>query len=142
MPIAFVISRDEAQVVSQVVPAGASSPSMNGCLFSFAPSELKPMIANLGAFISKATNSDEANAAQRLSDRLATWYGKNVAPRELAASKAAQPAPVPVEHVFNAPEPAPVEVPSPAPAPEPEHVEPAPAPEPEHVEPVAEEHHA
>lgn len=78
MPIAFVISNEEEEVVNELSAGkgGDTYPHMDGSLFKFTRKGVKRYMAALAKYVAEA-EPVKRNAATRLLERLATWIGHN-----------------------------------------------------------------
>jgi hypothetical protein len=77
MPVAFVISTPEEEIVN-AVSEGAPKPHMDGSLFKFSGVDVKPFIERLTSHIRELDpRSEEYRSGMRLAERLATWLGEN-----------------------------------------------------------------
>lgn len=79
MPVAFVISQPEEEIVN-AVSQGAPKPRMDGSLFKFRGEDVKEFIERVVQHTSQFDNkSEEFRAGVRLVERLGGWIGEHTA---------------------------------------------------------------
>lgn len=84
MPVAFVITRTEEDIVN-AVSEGDPKPHMDGSLFKFRGEDVKEFIEKVGNFmVGLDVKSDDYRAGLRLIERLGAWIGVRTVERKEA----------------------------------------------------------
>jgi hypothetical protein len=80
MPVAFVISSPEEQVVHAVLEGSQEPfPRLDGSLFRFRPADLPDFMKAVSAHAKSFQHgSEEYRASMRLVERLGTWLGRQI----------------------------------------------------------------